>query len=84
MKINIGKHDWSVDDDDKQSISTYGDLLEYLMELLRKDDSRLNDTLTIREGDGEWYPAELLENQGSEDDVLDDGHLFFLSKDWNE
>ena len=66
-----------------ETITTWADLLDYLHSLLIKNDIRLSDTITIRSVDGEWYPAELLENDGCED-ILDDGHLFLHAKEWGE
>ena len=65
-------------------ITTWADLLDYLHSLLIKNDIRLSDTITIRSVDGEWYPAELLEVDGEDEDVLDDGHLYLSAKEWGE
>lgn len=59
---------------------SYRDLLEYLKKLEADNDSRLDDTLTVYDN-GEYYPADILEFEG--DDVLDDGHLFITSTDFN-
>ena len=62
--------------------ATYRDVLKYLNGLAQKGDARLDDTLTVRDTTGEYYPAELLEFNG--DDILDDGALFVVALEWNE
>ena len=62
---------------------TYKELLDYLLQLNYEKDARLEDTATVYNcADGEYYPAEIVEFTG--DDILDDGTLFIMAKDWNE
>lgn len=62
--------------------ATYRDFLEYLKKLETDKDVRLDDNITVREQDGEYYPAEFLEFNG--DDILDENHVVIVTLDWNE
>lgn len=61
---------------------TIRELLIYLNGLAQKNDPRLDDTITVREQNGEYYPAEFLEFDG--DEVMSQGHIVFQTYDWNE
>ncbi|MCP4083102.1 MAG: hypothetical protein GY743_23015 [Planctomycetaceae bacterium] len=61
--------------------ASYDDLRKYLNELHAAGDTRLLDHLTIYHSDvGEYYPAEYVEFNGNDDCVLDDGHIFIMTK----
>ena len=56
---------------------TYEELLTYLKGMEADSDDRLQDDITVwNMEEGEYYPAELLEIDGS-DGILDAGHMFF-------
>ena len=61
----------------KEASVNYGELLEFLKSLESNADNRLYDTVAVWDmEEGEYYPAELLEIDGS-DGILDAGHMFF-------
>lgn len=63
--------------------ATLEDFRRYLNDLKKSNDGRLQDTLTVYDSvAGEYFPAEFVEFNG--DDILDDGSIFILTKDWNE
>ena len=63
--------------------ATYGEFLDYLLELSEVNDPRLGDTITVYDSVlGEFLPAEFVEFNG--DDILDEGSLVLMTKDWNE
>ena len=56
---------------------TYEELLAHLKVMEADSDDRLQDDVTVWDmEEGEYYPAELLEIDGS-DGILDAGHMFF-------
>ena len=56
---------------------TYEELLAHLKVMEADSDDRLQDDITVWDmEEGEYYPAELLEIDGS-DGILDAGHMFF-------
>lgn len=69
-------------------ITTWRDLLNHLKSLesdtrlFEDGDSRLDDSITICDQEGEYFPGVLWESQGT--DVLDDGHLFIGLHEWGE
>ena len=68
--------------------ATWRELLTYLRglesdtRLFETGDNRLDDTIIIRDNNGEYYPAEFLEFEG--DDIMDDGHIILVPHEWGE
>lgn len=62
--------------------NTWRDLLDTLKTMESNNDHRLDDTVTVHVPEcDEYYRGLLLEYEG--DDILDNGHLFITTVNWN-
>jgi len=50
--------------------------------LIDADEKQLDDTATICDVNGEFYPVDMFESL--DDDILDNGHLFLIPIQWFE
>jgi hypothetical protein len=62
--------------------ATLEELRLYLNSLKEDNDKRLNESILVRDTEGEYYHVEFLEFCG--DEIMDDGTIVFQCYDWSE